>query len=94
MTAFRPFTKEDWYGMAGATPFEDDSEPLVCYDIKVDGLDTLAVIDAEGFHFEVYAPDGDQTEWIVRASSSFWTLLCIGAIAHPIIMGSSICPDL
>lgn len=59
MIAFREFTKEDWYGMAGAAPFQNGAEPLVCYEIKVDGLDTVAVIDAEGFSFEVYTPDGD-----------------------------------
>jgi hypothetical protein len=56
---FRAFEKEDWYGMAGASKFEDESEPLVNYDITVDGLDAYAVIDGSGFYLAVLSPDGD-----------------------------------
>jgi hypothetical protein len=56
---FRPFTKEDWYGMAGASKFENGSEPLVNYDITVDGMEAYAVLDGTGFALEVLSPDGD-----------------------------------
>jgi hypothetical protein len=56
---FKTFDDTDWMGMAGATRFADGSEPLVNYDLKIDGLDACAVIDANGFYLMVMSPDGD-----------------------------------
>lgn len=54
---FKTFDKTDWYGMAGATSFEGNSgerlEPLVSYDLTVDGREACAVIDAEGLVIQV-----------------------------------------
>jgi len=44
---FRPFTANDWMGLAGAESFDDGAAPLVA-DLKVDGYEALAVIDRGG----------------------------------------------
>lgn len=51
MIAFRPFTKDDWQGLAGAAPFElrgfKSAEPLVA-ELEVDDVSALAALDADG----------------------------------------------
>lgn len=54
---FKTFDKVDWYGMAGASRFADGSEPLVDYDLRVDGLDAYAVIDGNGFYMAILNPE-------------------------------------
>lgn len=44
---WRTFTREDWFGYAGAASFSDGREPLVA-ELKVDGAHAVAVLDAEG----------------------------------------------
>jgi hypothetical protein len=53
------FDKADWDVMNGAERFPDGSEPLVCYGIRVDDLETVAVIDGNGFYLGIVTPDGD-----------------------------------
>ena len=56
MIELRPFTKNDWYGFAGAEPFPDDSEPLIGemggIDYDLDGtpvtVDAIVILDARG----------------------------------------------
>lgn len=59
MAGFTKFDKIDWDGMAGAEPFADGSDPLICYEIKVDDLETWAVIDGHGFYLEIMTPEAD-----------------------------------
>lgn len=52
MIRLAPFTKQDWYGFAGAEPFADGSEPLIGYFSAVDAeggeVAVIAVLDANG----------------------------------------------
>lgn len=56
---WREFTKEDWYGLAGATPFKW-GEPLL-RDVEKDGVDGEAIVDAEGAGLVFY--DGEVEEY-------------------------------
>src|SRR5437868_5937511 len=58
----RPFTEADWQGLAGATPFKDGSQPLICH------LEALAewgktviqvVADPAGIEVEMFTESGD-----------------------------------
>jgi len=51
----REFDKVDWYGLAGCTSFEGGREPLVSYDIKIDGHDALVVLDANALTIQEMA---------------------------------------
>lgn len=69
---FKEFDDDDWQGMAGATSFtlgEAKLEPLVAYDMHVDGLPAMAVIDAEvGLGIQVYTPDGEDVAYFFPSS--------------------------
>jgi hypothetical protein len=68
MIAMRPFSRCDWFGLAGAECFADGSDPLIG-DLLIDGCDASVVLDATGLmlHWgnahdaaiEVYWPTGD-----------------------------------
>lgn len=58
-TEIRRFTKEDWYGWAGATQFSNGSEPFMYTKDMSDGLVELCVIaDRNGISINMIA-DGD-----------------------------------
>lgn len=56
---FRPFTSEDWFGLAGATSWGEGMPPLLG-EIKVDGVDAIAVLDAEGLSIIVVNEEGGE----------------------------------
>jgi hypothetical protein len=66
MTEMQPFTQNDWYGFAGASRFEDGSEPLIG-EVSVHiclgffGIDGTAVViaDASGVSLDVSDDEGD-----------------------------------
>lgn len=55
---WREFTKVDWYGMAGATSFPGDVEPLLA-DIQVNDQDAVVVLDANDVWIAVYDQQGN-----------------------------------
>lgn len=60
MIELRPFRKEDWYGYAGAEPFDDGSDPLIGeIEVRVEGLPYFAIVilDAEGLHIDAQPAD-------------------------------------
>ncbi len=58
--AWTEFDKGDWDGMAGATSFPSGREPLVDYQVTLDGDEGYAVLDAAGLYIESLSPDGDR----------------------------------
>lgn len=57
---WREFDELDWMGFAGAESFPDGvGEPLMA-DVKVDDLDTIALLDANGVGLMVLTPDGEE----------------------------------
>lgn len=44
----KEFDKFDWYGMAGAEPFADGSEPLIGHATNESGESFTIVVDAHG----------------------------------------------
>ncbi len=57
-TEIRRFTKEDWYGWAGATQFSNGSEPFMYTKDMSDGLVELCVIaDRNGISINMIADD-------------------------------------
>lgn len=71
--AWRPFSKEDWYGFAGATSFPDGSPPLFA-ELTVDGQEGLAVLDAVGIEVYVYVDTSnwhvDETTWAAHGPAT------------------------
>lgn len=64
----RPFTKSDWYGLAGAEPFADGSEPLLgeCRVTDVEGTwDAMVVLDGNGLVVDVFDDEGDGRTLVV-----------------------------
>jgi hypothetical protein len=76
----KPFTKNDWYGFAGAEPFADGSEPMIGYDNE---QNIMVIADGTGISLVVYSgPSENPTEaWY------YWQ----GPANHP---GSIWTPDL
>lgn len=75
MIAFRPFTREDWYGFAGAETFGHGIEPLIStFKVVVPENndmveDAVAIIDASGLtvHWtEPYFDDCDRADEATR----------------------------
>lgn len=61
---WKKFDKDDWMAFSGAESFTNEqagwpTEPLANYRIKVDGLDAVAVVDANGLYLQVLTPDGE-----------------------------------
>jgi hypothetical protein len=53
------FDEVDWMGFGGAEPFPDGvGEPLMA-DLKVDDLDTIAILDANGVALMVLTAVGE-----------------------------------
>jgi hypothetical protein len=71
---FAPFTKSDWYGMAGASRFADGSEPLVGgFAIDTSEVATLTeygpieglvIIDLNGLHIDLIDVDGTSCRFV------------------------------
>lgn len=52
----RRFTKADWQGYSGATPFPDGTDPVIGFDDRL-----IAIADSEGLYVELYDADADCT---------------------------------
>jgi hypothetical protein len=65
MIALRPFTREDWFGLAGAECFADGSEPQIG-ELLVDGDACTVVLDATGLVVLVEDPEGRTAEFAFR----------------------------
>lgn len=78
MATFAAFTNDDWDAFGGAERFPDGSEPMVCYDLKVDQLDAVVVLDQNGAFVQVLTPDGDE---VATFTGAFVQALLIGAAA-------------
>lgn len=64
---FTEFTKEDWYGYAGATAFADGSEPIIAEWSDGDSDDQLQIVlDAEGGCIYFYEDGEVAGTFIVR----------------------------
>lgn len=59
MITLKPFTNFDWQGLAGATRFEDGSEPLLG-EAKVGEYEAMVVLDGEGLFVSVMTEEGDE----------------------------------
>lgn len=60
--AWQPFDKLDWDSFAGCEKFDDGSEPLINYDIKIDDLEAVAIVaggPAPTLSMEALTPDGE-----------------------------------
>lgn len=60
MITWARFSDMDWMGMAGASRFADGTDPLVSYDVHVDGAEALAVFDANGITILVLNDEGEE----------------------------------
>jgi hypothetical protein len=63
MATLKRFDKVDWMGMAGAEPFADGSDPFVAYDVKVDELDTVVIVDGTGVAIQILTPEGEDVSY-------------------------------
>lgn len=52
----KPFTKTDWYGLAGAERFENGDEPLVAY---FDAPSAVVIHDMRGIQVILYNLEGE-----------------------------------
>ncbi len=68
MIALRPFSKNDWLGLAGAECFTDGAAPLVG-ECLVDGVEATVVLDANGLAVMWAAAVGDD----VVDHTVYWT---------------------
>lgn len=66
---WREFDEVDWFGLAGAESFPGGEEPLVAY-IRVDGLETEAVLDARGIGLMSMTPDGETVGYFNLANGA------------------------
>jgi hypothetical protein len=64
LVALRPFTRNDWYGFAGAECFADGSEPLIGI-VTTGGAETCVIVDAAGVSFNFANEDGDFAAWML-----------------------------
>lgn len=60
MIEMKAFTKEDWYGFAGATSFPDGTPPHLG-ELTVDGHPAVVVVDACGLQVQWSVEDTDYT---------------------------------
>lgn len=54
---WKAFDEADWYGFAGEKFV--DSDPIINYDLKVDGLDAVAIFDLNGLGIETITAEGE-----------------------------------
>lgn len=51
---YRRFTQTDWYGYAGATKFNENSQPFIS-ELILNGGEVYIVADAEGLWVDLYS---------------------------------------
>lgn len=59
---WRPFTKSDWDGWAGANRFENGAEPLI-NEVAFDGVEAVAIIDGSGASIISFEDTGKDLRW-------------------------------
>lgn len=79
---FRPFTKHDWFGFAGANPFEEsevDQEPQIA-ELTIDGAKGVVILDACGVGI-YWTVDGCQCTagQSYEGGAARWLVHCTGA---------------
>ena len=64
MSEIRRFTKEDWYGWAGAENFKSGSEPFI-YELELnDGaVELTAIADKNGLQVSLFCEDEEALGW-------------------------------
>lgn len=84
MGKIRRFTKEDWYGWAGAEKFENGSEPFIYERDMNDGFVEVTIIaDKNGICVNISSNDGDDLTtdtWEKELSLS--ALRAAGELSH------------
>jgi hypothetical protein len=57
LIAFRPFSREDWFGLAGAEDFADGSPPQIA-ELRLDGDLCTVILDRNGLVVLADDPEG------------------------------------
>jgi hypothetical protein len=62
----REFSKDDWYGWAGAEEFKD-GEPLI-YEKEFHGTEFVAIADATGIEFHLICEEEDPVDMAFKVN--------------------------